>query len=90
MDLGRGEDVGGQPLAQRLQQPGRAADGERRAVEVDAGAGIDQGLPMQRQVIAELGDQHLRQQHRSRPDRPRACPAVEEDRSPRSGQTAPS
>ncbi len=69
MDLGRGKDVGGQPLAQRLQQPSHPSDpvGERRAVKFDAGSGVDQGLPIQRQMIAELGDQHLGQQPWSRP-----------------------
>ena len=50
-----------QPLVQRPQVPGGAADpvGQRRAIEIDALAGVDLGLPIQRQVIGIFGHQHL-------------------------------
>jgi transposase len=38
------------------------ASGPQRALQVHALAGIDGGLPVERQVIAILGDQHRRQQ----------------------------
>ena len=51
-----------QPLVHRPQQEGGAADpvGQRRAIEVDALAGVDLRLAVERQVIGVLGDQHLR------------------------------
>ena len=50
-----------QPLVNRPQQPGGAADpiGQRRAIEVDPLPGVDLGLPVERQVIGVFGDQHL-------------------------------
>jgi hypothetical protein len=58
-------------FGQRLQQPSRPADplGQGRAVELDAAAGIDQRLPVERQMIAILGDQHVGQQPWPRPTR---------------------
>ena len=48
-------------IAQGSQIPGCPADpvGQRRAVEPDALAGVDLRLPVKRQVIGVLGDQHL-------------------------------
>ena len=50
-------------IGQGLQQRRRLADpaGERRAVEIDAIAGEDARLTVERQVIAVLRDQHMRQ-----------------------------
>ena len=46
----------------RPQQEGGAADpvGQGRAIELDALARIDLRLPIERQMIGVLGDQHLR------------------------------
>ena len=56
--LGRGLQLLQQPLVQRAQQEGGAAGPVRegRAVEVDALAGVDLGLAIERQVIGVLGD----------------------------------
>jgi hypothetical protein len=48
----------------------------RRAVEVDAVAGIDRGLAVERQVVGVLGDEHMGEQRRARlatRDRQRRC-----------------
>ena len=49
-------------LDQRLEQPADLADpvGHGRAVEVDAFTGVDLRLPIERQVVGVLGDQHVR------------------------------
>src|SRR5580693_4531868 len=54
MDLLGGEDVIADAVDDRLQQPDRLADpiAQGRAVEVEAVAGIDLALPVQRQMIA--------------------------------------
>ena len=46
---------------QRAQVPGGMADpvGQRRAIEIDALAGVDLGLPVERQMIGIFGDQNL-------------------------------
>ena len=64
----RGEDVLGEPRLQRLQPPAGAANpvGERRAIELDALPGEDLALPVERKVIAVLGDQHMGEQSRGR------------------------
>ena len=51
-------------LDQRLQQLAALADpvGERGAIQIDAFAGVDLALPVQRQVIGILGHQHMREQ----------------------------
>jgi hypothetical protein len=66
--LGR-HDMLSDRLDQRRQQPGRLADpiGQRGAVEVDALAPIDARLPVERQMIAVLADQHMGQQPGPRP-----------------------
>ena len=53
--------MGGDRVDERAQQPGRLADpvGHRRPVEVDALAGVNLRLTVQRQVIAIFGDQHM-------------------------------
>ena len=58
-----GQHIAPDGIGQRLQQRRRLADpaGERRAVEIDAIAGEDPGLAIQRQVIAVLRDQHMRE-----------------------------
>ena len=56
-------------LGQRREQELRLADpvGERGAVEFNAFAGVDDGLAVQRGVVAVLGDHHVRDQARPRP-----------------------
>jgi hypothetical protein len=51
-------------IAQGAQIPGRSADPvcKGRAIQLDALPGIDLRLPVERQVIGILGDQHLRDQ----------------------------
>ena len=46
---------------QRAQVPGGMADpvGQRRAIEIDALAGVDLGLAIQRQMVGIFGDQNL-------------------------------
>jgi hypothetical protein len=62
-------DVLADRLDERLHQPDGLADpkGERRAVELDTLAGIDAGLAVERQVVAILADQHVREKPRTRP-----------------------
>ena len=57
-----------EPAVQRFQPPGRAADpaGERRALQIDAMPGEDFRLPVEGQVIAVLGNQHLGEEARRR------------------------
>ena len=61
--LGR-EHMGADRLDQRHQRRRRGADpvGQRRDVEIDAFAGIDVALAVERQVQAVLGEQHMREQ----------------------------
>jgi len=58
---GRSLELDEQPLVNRAQKPGGAADpvGKRRAIEVDPLAGVDLGLPVERKVIGVFGDQDL-------------------------------
>ena len=46
---------------QRAQVPGGMADpvGQRRAIEIDALAGVDLGLPVERQMVGIFGHQNL-------------------------------
>ena len=69
MQRRRRHDVVADRLDQRRGDPDRLADPVRQhgAVEIDAVAGINVGLPIERQVIAVLGDQHMRQQPGARP-----------------------
>ena len=59
---------------------------QRGAVEIDAFAGIDDGLAVQRRVVTILRDQHMRDQARPRPPRSigsdgmGACTIVSHDR----------
>jgi Mg-chelatase subunit ChlD len=64
MDALGGEDVAADRQDQRHGGRGRGADpvGQGRDVDLDALAGIDRALPVQRQVVPVLGDQHQRQQ----------------------------
>ena len=59
-------DVAADCLGERGEQELGVTDpvGQRGAVERDALAGVDDGLAVQRLVIGELGDQHLREQAR--------------------------
>jgi hypothetical protein len=52
---------------QRIQHPAGAADPvrHRRAVQVNALAGVDFALPVQGQMIGILGDKDVRQQARA-------------------------
>src|SRR5689334_17213926 len=63
VDLLGGEDVIADAVDDRLQQPDRLADpiAQGRAVEVEAVAGTDLALPVQRQMIAIFRDQQMRQ-----------------------------
>lgn len=57
----------GEPLMQCLQPPAGPTDPvrERRAVNLDALAGEDLALPIERQVIAIFGDEDMREQSRA-------------------------
>lgn len=59
--LGRALELGHQMRMDRRQPPGGAADpvGEHRALDVDALAGIDAGLTVERAVIGIFRDHHL-------------------------------
>ena len=56
------------PLAQGFEQSGEAADPARhdRTVDLNAAAGVDVGLTMQRQMIAELRHDDMGEQRRTR------------------------
>ena len=66
---GAGADVPADRLGQRREQELRLADpiSACGAVECDAFARVDDGLAVQRGVIAVLGDHHVRDQARPRP-----------------------
>jgi hypothetical protein len=66
MDLLGGEDVLADRGDHRIEQPGGLSDpvAQGRAVEVQSLAGIDLGLAVQRQMIAELSHQQMRQHAR--------------------------
>ena len=66
MDALGGEHVAADQLVQRAQRGRAGADpiGQRRDVEVDALAGIALALPVERLVLAVLGEQDHRQQAR--------------------------
>jgi len=57
----------GQCIDQRAHQPRRLTHhvGQRRAGQVDVLAGVDLGLPVQRQMVAVFGHQHMREQARA-------------------------
>jgi hypothetical protein len=59
----RREDMPPDAADDRLEQPGRLADpiAQGGTVEIDALAGVDLALPIQRQVIAILRDQQMRE-----------------------------
>ena len=61
-------DLAADPVRQRLNQPCGLANPTRQrgAVEVHAVTGVNLSLALERQVIAELRDQHMSQQARSR------------------------
>jgi hypothetical protein len=65
--LGR-EDMPPDCRRHRVEQPGRLADpvAQRRAVEFDPLAGVDLGLAIQRQAVAVLRHQQVRQHGRCR------------------------
>ena len=56
------------PLAQGFEQSGETADPARhdRTVDLNAAAGVDVGLTMQRQMIAELRHDDMGEQRRTR------------------------
>ena len=64
MELVGAEHMAADSLDQWLEQGARPTDpvGERGAVEIDAFAGVDLALPIQRQVIGILGNQHVGEQ----------------------------
>jgi len=63
MQLRGHHDVVLDSLDQRRHQPSCLADpiGERCAIELDAFARIDAGLPIERKMIAVLADQNVRE-----------------------------
>ena len=65
--LRRGEDMLGELGLQRLQPPAGAADPVRqgRAVDLDALAGEDLALPIERKMIAVFGDQDMGEKTRA-------------------------
>ena len=78
--LGR-KDMGANGLDQRHQRRRAGADpvGQRRDIEFDALAGVSRALPVERQVQAVLGEQHLGEQPwpgAPARDRMRAAPAA--------------
>jgi hypothetical protein len=56
----------GDQLTKRAQQPRSVAEpfGELAAVDFETAAGVDLGLPIERQVIAELGDRDVSEEAR--------------------------
>jgi hypothetical protein len=85
-----GEQLGGRlerdqhAIIDRSQQPGGAADPIRQggAIEIDALAGVDLGLPVQRQMIGVFGDENLRDGRIGRQsalDQPRRCGSLHHD-----------
>ncbi len=62
-------DMPGNRLGQWHEQSGTLADPIRqgRAIQFNAGTGVDGGLPVQRSMIAIFADQHMGEQCRSRP-----------------------
>lgn len=58
MDGAAGHDVCGDQLDQRAEQPRDVAQpfGELAAIDIKAAAGVDLGLPVERDMIAEFGD----------------------------------
>ena len=66
MQHGARQDMPGQGIEQRPQQRRRLADpvGQGRALQVDARAGVDPALPIQRQVVGVFGDQNVGEQAR--------------------------
>ena len=69
MQRGAGANMPADRLSQRSEQELRLSDpiGQRGAVELDAFAGIDDGLAVQRRVVTILRDQHMRDQAWTRP-----------------------
>lgn len=67
MQFLRAQHMPAQHIDQRTQQTAAGTDpiGQRTVVQLDAFARIDLALPVQRQVIAELCHQHMRQQARA-------------------------
>ncbi len=64
-----GFGVPGDAVGQGLQE-GRAMAHpirERRAIELDAGTGVDRALAMEGRVVDIFGHQHMRQQRRAGP-----------------------
>ena len=59
--FGRCLELVEQALVQRTQMPGGMADPvrQRGAIEIDALAGVDLGLPVQRQMVGIFGHQNL-------------------------------
>mgnify|MGYP006353164421 CR=1 FL=1 len=68
MDHAPGHDVLGDQLGERAQQPCEVAQplGELAAVDVETATAVDLGLPIERKVVAELGDGDVREQARPR------------------------
>ena len=66
MQHGARQDMPGQRIDQRPQQRRRLADpiGQGRALQLDALAGVDLALAVQRQVVGVLGHQHMGEQPR--------------------------
>ena len=64
-------DVRGDQLDQRAQQPRDVAEpfGELAAIEIEAAARVDLGLPIERKMVAELGDRDVGEEARHRPCR---------------------
>ena len=61
-----GHHLGCSQLDERGEQPGHVAEpfGALAAIDLDAGARIDLGLAIERNVVAELGDDHVREKAR--------------------------
>jgi hypothetical protein len=68
MDHATGHHVPGDQLAERAQQPGEVAEpfGKLTAIDVDAAAGVDIGLPIERKMVAELRRGDVREEACSR------------------------
>lgn len=69
VERGPGHGMLADRLGQGRQQRGRRSDpiGQGGTVEIDAFAGIDIGLAVQRQVVGVLGHQYVDEQSRTRP-----------------------
>jgi hypothetical protein len=64
VEYAAGHHVAGDQLAEGLEQPGEMAEpfGKLAAIDIDAAANIDLGVPVERKMVAELGCGDVREE----------------------------